>query len=159
MDSKSSSENFITQTGSLEPAMANLKRSALSGFRSLTAISLTISILGSARWMPQTVSSSTRRFTRSICFANYPRALDEPFKGNSVASFLRREFKQVVEDVAPLGDFKVEGSPGKGNWARSPWVAVFDPLITVSAERGYYIVYLFRKSCGVSKKLYGIGPF
>jgi 5-methylcytosine-specific restriction protein A len=38
----------------------------------------------------------------------------------------------------------VAGSPGKGNWAETPWVAVFDPLVTETAQRGYYIVYLFR---------------
>src|SRR5437868_2504464 len=29
-----------------------------------------------------------------------------------------------------------------------PWVAVFDPLVTDSAERGYYPVYLFREDFG-----------
>jgi hypothetical protein len=28
-----------------------------------------------------------------------------------------------------------------------PWVAVFDPLVTDSATRGYYPVYLFHSSC------------
>ena len=37
----------------------------------------------------------------------------------------------------------VEGSPGQGNWAAVPWISVFDPAITTSATRGYYVVYLF----------------
>ena len=37
----------------------------------------------------------------------------------------------------------VEGSPGQGNWAAVPWISVFDPAITASATRGYYVVYLF----------------
>jgi 5-methylcytosine-specific restriction protein A len=36
-----------------------------------------------------------------------------------------------------------EGSPGQGNWAAVPWISVFDPAITTSATRGYYVVYLF----------------
>ena len=39
--------------------------------------------------------------------------------------------------------FLVHGSPGVGNWAEIPWIAVFDPAITESATRGYYVVYLF----------------
>ena len=37
----------------------------------------------------------------------------------------------------------VEGSPGRGDWAAVPWISVFDPAITTSAIRGYYVVYLF----------------
>ena len=40
--------------------------------------------------------------------------------------------------------YKVEGSPGQGNWAKVPWISVFDLLVTDSAQRGYYPVYLFR---------------
>jgi 5-methylcytosine-specific restriction protein A len=31
----------------------------------------------------------------------------------------------------------------QGNWATVPWISVFDPAITTSATRGYYVVYLF----------------
>lgn len=42
------------------------------------------------------------------------------------------------------GPFLVKGSPGRGSkWAAVPWLAVFDPAITTSATRGYYLVYLF----------------
>lgn len=40
--------------------------------------------------------------------------------------------------------FIVEGSVGKGNWAETPWIAIFDPLVRESAQQGYYVVYLFR---------------
>jgi 5-methylcytosine-specific restriction protein A len=39
------------------------------------------------------------------------------------------------------------GSPGKGNWAHVPWVSVFDPVVTTSATRGYYVVYLVSADC------------
>ena len=32
-----------------------------------------------------------------------------------------------------------------GNWAQLPWIAIFNPKITKSAQSGYYIVYLFRE--------------
>lgn len=39
----------------------------------------------------------------------------------------------------------VKGSAGKGRWSANPWVAIFDILITQTAQSGYYPVYLFRE--------------
>ena len=39
--------------------------------------------------------------------------------------------------------YKIQGSIGKGNIARVPWVSIFRKDITVNAENGYYIVLLF----------------
>lgn len=38
-----------------------------------------------------------------------------------------------------------KGSVGQGTWARAPWVAVFNRLVTESAQKGFYPVYLFRE--------------
>ncbi|MEO4001173.1 DUF3578 domain-containing protein [Mesorhizobium sp. CAU 1732] len=65
---------------------------------------------------------------------------------NTLAAFVRHEapsaVKAVVDSLFGSG-FKVVGSPGQGNWARIPWIAVFNPAITTTATRGYYAVYLF----------------
>jgi 5-methylcytosine-specific restriction protein A len=37
-----------------------------------------------------------------------------------------------------------QAAPAAANWAETPWVAVFDRLVTETAQRGFYIVYLFR---------------
>lgn len=42
-------------------------------------------------------------------------------------------------------------SVGKGNWANVPWIAVFDQNITTTAQKGFYIVYLFSEDY---KKVY-----
>jgi 5-methylcytosine-specific restriction enzyme A len=48
--------------------------------------------------------------------------------------------------VAQIPDgYVIDGSAGQGQWARSPWVAMLDPLVSDSAQRGYYVVYLFRE--------------
>jgi 5-methylcytosine-specific restriction protein A len=76
----------------------------------------------------------------------YPGAMAGPQKDSAVAAFLRRDFPTALREVVdPVGDFIVKGSPGGGQWARSPWVAIFNPLITDTAQRGYYPVYLFRE--------------
>ena len=67
-------------------------------------------------------------------------------KGSPVAAYLRHDFPEAVREVIdPKDELLVEGSAGIGQWARSPWVAIFDPLITDTAQRGYYPVYLFRE--------------
>lgn len=41
--------------------------------------------------------------------------------------------------------YKVQGSRGRGRWAETVWVSAFDRLVTETAQRGYYIVYLFKR--------------
>ncbi|OSJ36485.1 hypothetical protein BSZ19_04070 [Bradyrhizobium japonicum] len=75
----------------------------------------------------------------------YPDAVKTPLEGNPLARFLRGSAADAV--VEGLGDqatgLVVQGSPGQGNWAAVPWIAIFDPAVTTSATRGYYAVYLF----------------
>jgi MrcB-like, N-terminal domain len=54
---------------------------------------------------------------------------------------LRDTIRALVNDET---GFKVQGSAGQVNfpWAETPWVAVFDRLVTESAQRGHYVVYL-----------------
>jgi len=82
---------------------------------------------------------------------DYPTAKTKDFAGNELADFLRRDFPETVRKViagiseANGTDYIVQGSAGQGQWVRCPWVAIFDPVVTESAERGYYPVYLFRE--------------
>lgn len=78
----------------------------------------------------------------------YPAAVTQPFTGNPVAEFLRRDVPRAVEQVIGKNDrYSVHGSPGQGNWARVPWVAVYDRLITETAQDGFYVVYLVKEDC------------
>lgn len=43
----------------------------------------------------------------------------------------------------PISKYKIQGSIGQGNPAEIPWICIFDREITISAQEGYYIVYLF----------------
>jgi 5-methylcytosine-specific restriction protein A len=77
--------------------------------------------------------------------SEYPEATKAPLEGHALARFLRTSVEDEV--IAALGDqaagLIVQGSPGQGNWAAVPWIAIFDPAITNSATRGFYAVYLF----------------
>lgn len=76
--------------------------------------------------------------------AAYPSAISEPFRGHPTADLLRVDARNAVARIAKPPVYDIVGSPGKGRWADTPWVAAFDPLVTTSAMRGYYVVYLFR---------------
>lgn len=69
-------------------------------------------------------------------------AVREPFKSHPVGNFVRGELAETVRRVVD-DRLLVKGSVGNGNWAETPWVAVFDPRVTTSAQRGVYVVYLF----------------
>lgn len=76
----------------------------------------------------------------------YPLARLDPPAGHPLAAVIRRgapdELRAALDSVE--GSFLVKGSPGRGShWAAVPWLAVFDPTVTTSATRGYYLVYLF----------------
>ena len=69
----------------------------------------------------------------------------KPFNNNSLANFIRKDLAQQArkELIFRNEEYKVKGSPGSGNWAAVPWLGFFDPIITESAQNGFYVVYLF----------------
>ena len=76
---------------------------------------------------------------------DYPQAKTQALKDHPLAQFIGGEAESAVANaLGELGQgLLVEGSPGRGVWAAVPWISVFDPAITTSATRGYYVVYLF----------------
>jgi 5-methylcytosine-specific restriction protein A len=70
-------------------------------------------------------------------------------------------YKQIPNDISNklnnIQRYKVEGSAGKGNWVDVPWVAIFDKLITESAQSGYYPVFLFKEDMSGFYLSLGIG--
>ena len=74
---------------------------------------------------------------------NYVRARKQPFKNHRLARVLTHDAKHEVLSVLGKRSLRATGSPGKGQWTPSPWIAIFDPRITTTAQRGYYVVYLF----------------
>lgn len=77
-------------------------------------------------------------------FNQYAIEKNKTFKNNGLAGTLRRGLKDV--DVARIlvnGSLETIGSAGEGNWAYVPWIGVFDKNISISAQKGFYIVYLF----------------
>ena len=76
------------------------------------------------------------------------KAKSENFSAHPLAGFIRTNaVKSLKNSLKQIGkDFICKGSAGQGNWAEVPWLAVFDPLITSTATKGYYVVYLFHST-------------
>lgn len=69
----------------------------------------------------------------------------EPFGGHQLGPFVRNEVTAEINNLPFIdpSEYMVTGSVGQGNWASVPWIAIMNRKITVSTQRGYYIVYLF----------------
>ncbi len=75
---------------------------------------------------------------------NFLSARLQPIGGHPLGIYLRDTAAQSVLDALGRDGFIVKGSPGQPpNWADVPWIGVFNPEVTTSALRGYYVVYLF----------------
>jgi 5-methylcytosine-specific restriction protein A len=85
------------------------------------------------------------RETLQRILIDYPQAKTTSLEGHLLAQFIRGDAEiEVFNALGELGEgLLVHGSPGQGNWAVVPWIAVFDPAVTTSATRGHYVVYLF----------------
>jgi 5-methylcytosine-specific restriction protein A len=79
----------------------------------------------------------------------YLVASQESFTQHPLANFIRGELRDQVAHAAGENDRLIfKGSAGQANWARGPWVGIFDKIVTSSAQNGYYPVYLFREDMG-----------
>lgn len=84
----------------------------------------------------------------SLLLEEYAQSRSQAFAKNAMADMLRDDIpKEIAEAVANDARYEVDGSPGKGNWADVPWVAVLDRLVTETAQQGYYLVYLANENC------------
>lgn len=80
-------------------------------------------------------------------FTEYPMARQEEYTGHTFALWIREIVPKAFESVASdFPDLIWDASPGLGRWADAPWIAAFDPLVTESAQEGYYPVYLYNRS-------------
>ena len=70
---------------------------------------------------------------------------EENFK-RPFGRMVRQDIAGIIGEHLPENIYKVKGSVGAGRWTDVPWIAVFDKRITISAQRGVYIVYLLNKN-------------
>lgn len=76
----------------------------------------------------------------------WPNEIKEPFKNNKLADFIRSDFANEIGSVSSSSksSLMIKASAGAGTWASVPWLALLDPQITTTTQKGIYPVYLFR---------------
>ena len=75
----------------------------------------------------------------------YPVVSNDNFKGHSFASYVRNVVPKSISASLELPEiYRVKASAGNGSWAKVPWIAIFNNLVTESVMSGFYCVYLFR---------------
>ncbi len=71
-------------------------------------------------------------------------------RGNLIRSAIPEEIRrwpaaQPLAAAPFMGELKVQGRDGTTNKAFVPWIRVFSPELSRTAQRGWYVVYLFRQ--------------
>lgn len=89
---------------------------------------------------------TTVRHSLARVFEEYRAATHEDFTDHPLADFIRQDLRNAVMAASSEAQrYRFKASCGQGNWARGPWVGVFDPVVTTSAQKGYYTSLLFRE--------------
>ncbi|WP_157967522.1 MrcB family domain-containing protein [Cohaesibacter intestini] len=80
--------------------------------------------------------------------SEYENACLGDFSGAPIGRFVKDELTPEARSVVRYHntDLLVKASIGQGTWATIPWLAIFDPIITTSATRGFYVVFLINPS-------------
>lgn len=85
--------------------------------------------------------------------SEYGEERKKPFTGSEFANFITHDLATEAKKQISLWpfDLRLKSSAGNSQWAAVPWLAFFDPLITTSAQHGFYVVYLINP---YSKKIF-----
>lgn len=79
---------------------------------------------------------------------DYPSTVNEPFSKHEVGDLIRNDLPKQMLEAANLSpdEYRAYGSIGIGAWAKTPWIAFMLRNITESAQRGFYVTYLFKNN-------------
>lgn len=76
---------------------------------------------------------------------DYQEAYGQEYTNHPLAKTIRNTIPELVDKIVRDSErYIIKGSAGAGNWTAIPWVAIFDSLITNTAQSGYYPVFLFK---------------
>ncbi len=74
----------------------------------------------------------------------YLTASKEAFTGHPLGPFINSVGPKIIAEALKVPKLELWGGHGvSGKWSAVPWIGVFDPAASDSAQRGFYLVYLF----------------
>ena len=75
---------------------------------------------------------------------DYQEAYVQAYSDHPLAEVLRNRIPSIVKNLISEPErYIIKGSAGAGKWTSTPWIAIFDILITDTAQSGFYPVFLF----------------
>lgn len=78
--------------------------------------------------------------------AEYLGAKTQSFTQHPIACLIRQDIRNAVAKLSEEEERLIfKGSAGQSDWVRGPWIGVYNPLVTDTAQCGYYVCYLFRE--------------
>jgi 5-methylcytosine-specific restriction enzyme A len=96
--------------------------------------------------MPPSDATPLRDQLEQACaLVQRPRTTPNVTAGDPLYQLMVHSLPQTVRALTAVSEsHKVQGSAGQVNfpWAETPWLAIFDRLVTESAQRGHYVVFL-----------------
>lgn len=73
----------------------------------------------------------------------YPKVIRENFKNHEYPRYLKKQVPKLLATSLKLPEiYSIQASAGNGSWAKIPWIAVFNKLVTESVRFGFFLVYL-----------------
>jgi len=77
---------------------------------------------------------------------NYLNQSKETFGNNDLASKIRNNYSYDINAIFSKNrNIFSKCSPGQGQWAKIPWLGVFDTRMTSTATKGIYVCILFKE--------------
>ncbi|MEG4500215.1 DUF3578 domain-containing protein [Microcoleus sp. F10-C6] len=74
----------------------------------------------------------------------YPLVSSDNFKEHSFASYVRNLVPTSISASLELPEiYTVKASAGNGSWAKVPWIAIFNKLVTRVSSRGFTVFIYF----------------
>jgi 5-methylcytosine-specific restriction protein A len=76
--------------------------------------------------------------------SKYPIENQKNFKAHPFASYIRNDVPYLLNEELKLPKiYTIKASPGNGEWAKIPWIAIFNKTVTETVRNGICLVYLF----------------
>ena len=96
----------------------------------------------------QQFSDKLRAFLRA-----FEECREGPFSHDAQLTETMGEIQRWLERsdaVSTRRDLEVKISVGKGNWTKTPWIAILDHEVTITTQEGVYVVFLIAEDLSVT---------
>jgi hypothetical protein len=101
------------------------------------------------------VNTPTGEFSKKLMFFidAFRERREGAFSHDAVLNEAMNDLKSWIESsnaVSSRSELVVKISVGKGNWTKTPWIAILDPQVTETTQKGIYVVFLIAEDLSVT---------